>query len=225
MNETFDLNKLKWTCEGLVPVIAQDKLTGEVRMFAYANREALELTLQTHEAHFFSRSRNSLWKKGESSGHTLQVTEIWTDCDADVVLYMVLPTGPTCHTGQVSCFFRSLMPASEVGDAYSRAMPVIGQLQEKLLARKTSSSDESYTRSLLDSGPTRIIEKIIEESRELTEAVQNESDARVASESADLLYHVLVALLHREIPLDAISRVLLERFRLSGHAEKQSRSP
>ena len=102
------LAELKYDQSGLLTVVAQDRLTGELRMLAHANREALQATLDTGEAYFFSRSRNALWKKGESSGHVLRVSEVWTDCDGDAVLYLVDPAGPTCHTGRESCFFQRL---------------------------------------------------------------------------------------------------------------------
>ncbi len=216
----FDLASLKKDASGLVTVVAQDRLTGEVRMVAHANEEAVRRTIETGAAHFFSRSRQALWKKGETSGHVMRVHEVWADCDADALLYLVDPEGPTCHTGAPSCF---VTRASE-GTAALRAAPLFVRLEEALAERRARSGDESYTRSLLDGGAVKIGGKLREEADELARAIAEESPERVASEAADVLYHALVALLSRDVPLRDVEAELARRFGVSGHDEKASRS-
>ncbi len=208
---------------GLVPAIAQDAETGELRMMAYADRESLERTLETGFAHFFSRSRGKLWKKGESSGNVLAVRSVWLDCDGDTVVYLVDPTGPSCHTGAETCFFRKLDPNGRTLEAGTTAQPTLLRLEQTLEARRASSSDASYTKSLLDAGAPKIDDKVREEAAELGQALRDEPDERVASEAADVIYHLLVGLILREIPLRDVLRELSRRFAQSGHEEKASR--
>ncbi len=211
---------LKLDEAGLVTVVVQDRASGEVRMLAHANPEALEATRRTGLAHFFSRSRGRLWKKGEESGNTLRVFEVWLDCDRDAVLYLVDPHGPTCHTGAPSCFFDRKIPSVTETD---RGLPVLAALAQIIERRKASTADESYTRSLLDKGPRKIGEKLREEADELANALESESDARVVSEAADLVYHALVGLKSRGLTMRDVSRELARRFGTSGHDEKASR--
>ncbi|MFK7989239.1 MAG: bifunctional phosphoribosyl-AMP cyclohydrolase/phosphoribosyl-ATP diphosphatase HisIE [Sandaracinaceae bacterium] len=215
--------ELKRDAQGLVTVIAQDRRSGEVRMLAHADEAALRATLSTGFAHFFSRSRQRGWKKGEESGNVLRVFEVWIDCDADAVLYLVEPAGPSCHTGAPSCFFRRVSPAEEPG-AGSRALPALPLLEAALQARRDAPADRSYTRSLLDKGPAKIAAKLTEEAGELGDAIADESDARVVSEAADVIYHLMVGLLSRGVPLAAVESELLRRFGVSGHVEKAQRS-
>jgi phosphoribosyl-ATP pyrophosphohydrolase/phosphoribosyl-AMP cyclohydrolase len=222
----MNLAELKYDERGLLTVVAQDRLTGELRMLAHANRQALQATLDTGEAHFFSRSRNALWKKGESSGHVLRVSEVWTDCDGDAVLYLVDPAGPTCHTGRATCFFRVIGEDGEITDDAARhGMSALPRLEAELEARKASGAAKSYTRKLLDGGPEAINAKITEEAGELAQAIAGESDERVVSEAADLLYHAMVGLLHRGISMRAGEGELARRFGVSGLAEKAARKP
>ncbi len=205
---------------GLVPVVVQDELTGEVRMVAWANEEAVRRTRERGRATFFSRSRDALWEKGETSGNTIEVGRVLVDCDEDTLIYAARPHGPSCHTGAESCFFR------EMGDGGVReAEPVtlLGRLERVLESRKTSSGEASYTRSLYDGGAEKIGAKLREEADELARAVAGESDERVASEAADLLFHALVALRQRDVPLRDVLEVLSSRMGQSGHAEKASR--
>lgn len=214
---------LRFDDAGLLPVIAQDRHTGEVRMVGFADEEALRATLQSGEAHFHSRSRDALWKKGESSGNVLHVSEVWTDCDADTVLYLCEPTGPTCHTGKPSCFFRRVDGALNIDDVEERALPALEALFETLKARQRSDGGKSYTKSLLEKGPAKIGEKLREEADELAVAVQNESDERVVSEAADVMYHLAVGLLSRGVSMADVQKELARRFGVSGHAEKAGR--
>lgn len=200
--------------KGLMPVVVQDDLTGEVRMLAYANAEALELTRSSKRATFFSRSRNALWIKGESSGHVIEVREVRFDCDEDAALYLGEPRGPSCHTGSESCFGSSgAVPRS----------PLLVRLEASLEDRKKETATKSYTKSLYDQ-PSRIGEKIEEEAAELARALASESDDRVVSEAADVIYHLMVGLRHRDVPLRAVLAELDRRFGTSGHAEKAARS-
>lgn len=218
------LDALRYDDQGLVAVIAQDAETGEVRMIAYADRAAIERTLETSEAHFFSRSRQKLWKKGESSGNTMSVREVWVDCDGDALIYLVDPAGPSCHTGKDTCFFRQLGTGGEpIEAAPASAAPTLLRLERILHERRAASANESYTKSLFDGGPTKIDAKVREEASELGQALIGESKDRVASEAGDVLYHLLVGLALREISLRDLLEVLSKRFSRSGHEEKASR--
>lgn len=218
---TFD--DLDFDEKGLVAVIAQDAKTGEVRMMAYANAAAIEQTLATGFAYFYSRSRSELWKKGESSGNVMRVRSVWVDCDGDTLIYLVDPEGPSCHTGAETCFFRRLDGDGRPQEAGASAQPTLLQLEQRLEARRSSNAEKSYTKSLLDAGATKVGEKVREEAAELGQALHEESDARVASEAADVLYHLLVGLILRQIPLRQVLRELSARFGQSGHEEKASR--
>merc|ERR1711916_116765 len=154
----MDLSTLKWDAKGLVSVVVQDRCNGEVRMLGYANREAVEKTLSTGLAHFYSRSRSSLWCKGETSGNTLQVSGVFADCDGDALVYLADPNGPTCHTGQETCFFRQVAEGG-VQDAVP-ARPVMSALWQTLEARRDADAVKSYTRMLLTKGSAKIAEKV-----------------------------------------------------------------
>ena len=193
-------------------------------MLAHANREAVLQTLETGYAHFFSRSRQQLWKKGESSGNTLRTFEVWADCDADALVYLVEPAGPSCHTGAETCFFRRVGhgDAPEAGEG-SRAAPTLLRLTETLAARAAGDEEKSYTKSLLEKGAPKIGAKLREEAGELADALEGESDERVAAEAADLLYHAMVGLQLRGLTLRDVEDVLASRFGVSGHDEKAAR--
>jgi phosphoribosyl-AMP cyclohydrolase / phosphoribosyl-ATP pyrophosphohydrolase len=216
----MELPALKLDAAGLVTVVAQDRASGEVRMIAHANEEALRKTAETGLAYFFSRSRGRLWMKGEESGNTLEVSSMWLDCDADAVIYLVRANGPTCHTGAPSCFFTRLHPRAASG----RALPVLAELEVELAHRRSASAEKSYTRALLEGGAPKIGAKLREEADELARAIEGESDDRVVAEGADLVYHALVALLSRGVPLERVERELARRFGVSGHDEKAGRT-
>ncbi|MFW6049874.1 MAG: bifunctional phosphoribosyl-AMP cyclohydrolase/phosphoribosyl-ATP diphosphatase HisIE [Myxococcota bacterium] len=220
----MNLADLKWDASGLVTAVVQDRHTGEVRMVGHANLEAVRSTLRTGQAHFFSRSRRSLWRKGESSGHTLDVHEVWADCDGDAVIYLVDPEGPTCHTGRRTCFFRHADSSGRFTDEVDRrADPTLVRLWDTLLSRSRTSADSSYTKSLLERGAPEIGRKLREEADELARAVADEPTERVASEAADVLYHLCVGLLSRDVELRDVEAELARRFGRSGHEEKASR--
>jgi phosphoribosyl-ATP pyrophosphohydrolase/phosphoribosyl-AMP cyclohydrolase len=219
---TSTLTALKFDERGLVPAVVQDRLTGEVRMVAWMNHEALEKTLETKRATFYSRSRQSLWVKGETSGHVLEVHDVLADCDGDTLLVLVDPAGPSCHTGRENCFFEAV---EEGGTrTTSPALPFLERLEGVLEERKLATGEKSYTRSLFDGGVPKIGKKIVEEAGEVVEALDKESDERVASEAADVLYHLLVGLRFRGVPFRAVLETLAGRFGTGGHAEKASRS-
>jgi len=214
------ITHLKFDESGLVTVVAQDRLTGEIRMVAHANQHAVEQTLATKEAHFYSRSRQKLWKKGETSGFTLKVHEVWADCDGDALIYLVEPLGPTCHTGQESCFFQRLdQPATA-----ERAMPVVLKLWHILQIRRGSEAPKSYTKTLLLGGVGKIGEKITEEAGEYVQALNREDANRVVSEAVDVVYHSLVGLLARDVELTVFLAEVARRFTQSGIDEKASRN-
>jgi phosphoribosyl-ATP pyrophosphohydrolase/phosphoribosyl-AMP cyclohydrolase len=217
------LRAITFDAQGLVPAIAQDALTGEVRMLAFMDRDALEATVRTGLATFWSRSRRAAWVKGETSGHTLAVVEVLLDCDGDCVLLRVDPRGPTCHTGAPSCFARSWREGRWADGA--RPLPEADALWATLDARRRDpdAAGRSYTRQLLDAGARRIGEKLREEADELARAVEGESDDRVASEAADLVFHALVGLVSRAVPWRAVLTALAKRRGVSGLAEKASR--
>jgi phosphoribosyl-ATP pyrophosphohydrolase/phosphoribosyl-AMP cyclohydrolase len=223
---TAFLDAVTFDASGLVPVIAQEARTGMVRMVAWANREALELTASTKAAHFWSRSRKALWRKGESSGHTLAVREVRIDCDGDVVLYLVDPVGPSCHTGATSCFYRR---ASEDGALVEDDGPpdppalVLARVADVIAERRRTRPEKSYVVSLLDAGFAKINGKISEEARELVEALPEGDPPHTAHEAADLLFHTLVGLEAAGVPLDDVMAELRRRFGISGIDEKASR--
>ena len=214
-----ELDGIKWNERGLVTVVVQDRNSGEVRMVAHANREAVAHTLETGLATFYSRSREALWTKGETSGNRIRVHEIWADCDGDALIYLGEPQGPSCHTGSASCFFSRLDEAAEGRGA----QPTLSKLFETLKARRDAGEARSYTRTLLDGGATKIGAKIREEAAELAEALVGETDDRVVSEAADVLYHLYVGLLDRGLSPEDVVRELGRRFGRSGLDEKASR--
>ncbi|MBC8131502.1 MAG: bifunctional phosphoribosyl-AMP cyclohydrolase/phosphoribosyl-ATP diphosphatase HisIE [Deltaproteobacteria bacterium] len=212
---------------GLVPVIAQDISTGGVRMFAWANRQALQQTATTGFAHFWSRSRQALWRKGESSGNVLHVRDLRIDCDGDVILYLVDADGPSCHTGHTSCFFRRLDGGNaelvEDDGPPDPAAVVVKRVADVIALRRRERPEKSYVVGLLDAGWPKVLGKISEESGELVEALPEGDAAHTAHEAADLLFHVLVGLEKAGVPVDEVFSQLQRRFGVSGLVEKASR--
>jgi phosphoribosyl-ATP pyrophosphohydrolase/phosphoribosyl-AMP cyclohydrolase len=214
---------LQFGDHGLIPVVVQDHLTGEVRMVAYATAEAIENTVQTGRATFWSRSRGELWEKGRTSGNAIEVRRVLVDCDADCVVYSGEPHGASCHTGAESCFFQVLENGS-LSQATDQPQTLLATLEAVLESRKKATGDKSYTKSLYDAGPAAIGAKVREEADELGRALESEGDDRVVSEAADLLYHLLVAIRWRAIPLRRVLAELSRRLGTSGHVEKAGRS-
>jgi phosphoribosyl-ATP pyrophosphohydrolase/phosphoribosyl-AMP cyclohydrolase len=178
-------------------------------MVAYADREALQRTLSTGFAHYYSRSRKTLWRKGETSGHEQRVAEVRLDCDGDTVLFRVEQTGPACHTGSRTCFSTSVAPVGGKGE--DPGGHLLSRLAATISARAAERPEGSYTVQLLDRGISQVSQKVGEEAVELVVAANAQDDARVAAESADLVYHLLVLLQARGVTLDAVLRELEQR--------------
>jgi len=193
--------------DGLIPCISQNADTGEVLTLAYMNEESLGLTESTGELHFFSRSRQEIWKKGETSGNVQKVRQLRIDCDGDAMLALVEPAGPACHTGERTCFYRELDTGETPEPVNEEALP---ELERTLSARAAERPEGSWTVKLLDD-PELVAEKVLEEAEEVTRAVREETDERVANEAADVLYHMTVLLKSRGIGLDKVMEVLNER--------------
>jgi phosphoribosyl-ATP pyrophosphohydrolase/phosphoribosyl-AMP cyclohydrolase len=186
---------------GLVPVVAQDRASGDVLMVAWANAEALARTAETGVAHFWSRSRKALWRKGETSGNELRVVEVLRDCDGDTLLLVVEPSGPACHTGARTCF----------GDVSPTAAGMLEELARVVAGRAAAAPEESYTARLLAKGPDQVLKKIGEEATEVVLAARVQTEERLVEESADLLYHLLLALHMRGVPLARVMDELRRR--------------
>ncbi len=203
--------KLRFNSEGLVPVIAQDYRTGEVRMFAWANEEALKKTLETGYAHYFSRSRKKLWKKGESSGELQRVIDVLVDCDEDVVIYVVeQEKNRACHTGERNCFYRKID-----GERKGRVYPfeVLPRLQEIIQNRLEEKPENSYTVSLAQRGLDRVLQKFGEESVEALIALKNGRKEEILAETADMLYMLTLALTLQNIDIKEVMEELTRRMR------------
>ncbi|MDQ2935768.1 MAG: bifunctional phosphoribosyl-AMP cyclohydrolase/phosphoribosyl-ATP diphosphatase HisIE [Chloroflexota bacterium] len=200
---------------GLVPCVMQDDASGEVLTLGYMNEEALRLTVETAEVHFFSRSRDEIWHKGETSGNVQRVRQLRYDCDGDALVALVEPAGPACHTGERSCFYRELGGSAATGKDAPRAEgepglaahEALAALERTLRKRQSERPEGSYTVELL-SDPERIGAKVTEEAEEVTRAAREESEQRVAEEAADLLYHLSVLLLSRGVDQVDVMEVL-----------------
>jgi len=192
----------------LLPVVVQDADSGEVLMLAWANAEAVAATERTAEAHFWSRSRGELWRKGATSGNLMHVVELAADCDADSILYRVRPSGPACHTGSRSCFADGAVPARAPAPA---AVFGLHDLERIISTRRGADPATSYTARLLAGGPRRPAEKVTEEAGEVAGAALAGTDDELRGEAADLLYHLLVLLASRGIVLDEVESVLAAR--------------
>ena len=195
----MDDSEVAYDERGLVPCVVQDWRTGEVLTLAYMNAEALARTRESGEVHFWSRSRQELWHKGETSGNTLSLRGIRYDCDGDALLALVEPAGPACHTGERTCFHR--------GDAGPAPHEVLPALERTLGDRAARRPAGSYTVELLDD-PARIGEKVEEEAEEVARAAREESDERVDEEAADVLYHLMVLLRGRGRSMADVTEVL-----------------
>lgn len=199
----INFDDIRFDERGLIPAIVQDAATREVLTLAYMNRESLERTLETKQTWFWSRSRNELWHKGETSGNTQDVISLALDCDRDALIVLVNPAGPACHTGAVSCFDTGTQPPT-LG-------PLLDQLYELIETRERDRPSGSYTTYLFEEGLDKILKKVGEESAETIIAAKNDDDSRVAAETADLLYHLLVLLVARGVGLTDVAQELAQR--------------
>jgi phosphoribosyl-ATP pyrophosphohydrolase/phosphoribosyl-AMP cyclohydrolase len=215
----------KYNEQGLMPAVVQDAETKDILMLAYVNEESLKLSLEKGETVFYSRSRQELWHKGETSGNTQEIKEIYYDCDQDTLLFLVDPAGPACHTGETSCFYRKIaedteakaaeMNQKEIGaqniEADFAEEKVIDDLYQLILSRKKEMPEESYTTYLFEKGIDKILKKIGEESAEVIIAAKNEPKEELVYETSDLVYHMLVLLVERGITPAQIKKELFNR--------------
>jgi phosphoribosyl-AMP cyclohydrolase / phosphoribosyl-ATP pyrophosphohydrolase len=207
------LDELAWGTDGLVGVTIVDARDGAILTSAFANREAVESTMRTGATHLWSRSRQALWRKGETSGNTQRVVAIDVDCDGDALIYRVVPSGPACHTGNDSCFYRNLWTADDAtvkaGSAdFERA---VRHLVKTIDERRGASPETSYVAKMLARGVDGIGKKIGEEATEVVIAAKNDDRGELIWEAADLLFHTLVMLAQRNVDIDEVGRELLRR--------------
>lgn len=205
----MNIDNIQFDAQGLVPAIVQDAKSKAVLTLAYMNEESLKKTLEIGETIFYSRSRQELWHKGETSGNTQEVRSIHYDCDQDALLVQVVPAGPACHRGDYSCFSEELTD-SETKPKENR-YEILDELQTVLADRKATLPEGSYTSTLFQEGVDRIAKKIGEEAGEVIIAAKNDDPEELALESADLLFHLLLILTDRQVPLDDVLDVLEKR--------------
>ena len=203
---------LKYNEKGLIPAVVQDIDTKDVLMVAYMNEESLQKTIESGETVFFSRSRQELWHKGETSGNTQKVEEIYYDCDKDTLLILVEPAGPACHTGNISCFYRKLAESKDKKERYDKD-EIINMLYNLIKTRKNELPEDSYTTYLFEEGIDKILKKIGEESSEVIIAAKNEPQHELVYETADLIYHLMVLLVEKDVKLDQIKDELSDRYK------------
>lgn len=210
---TIAIADIKFDGHGLLPAIVQDANTLQVLTLAYMSAESLKRTLETNETWFWSRSRSSLWHKGETSGHTQRVVDVSVDCDHDAIRILVIPEGPACHTGAQSCFHNELQDARVMDNQKARVD--LGAMLDTLYAlvesRKRERPKGSYTTYLFDQGLDKILKKVGEESTEAIIAAKNEDSGALVREASDLLYHLIVLLVERGLTLDQVSGEMRSR--------------
>jgi phosphoribosyl-AMP cyclohydrolase / phosphoribosyl-ATP pyrophosphohydrolase len=214
----MNIEELKFDDNGLITAVVQDAVTREVLTVAYMNEESLGKSLETRETWFYSRSRQELWHKGETSGNTQRIVDIKYDCDGDALVVLVEPAGPACHTGTVSCFNESLLqeetPATEV--ATLSDYRILLALEQVIADRERERPEGAYTTYLFEKGVDKILKKVGEEASEVIIAAKNRDQEELKWESADLLYHLLVLLREQELPFKEVLSVLDKR-----HMEKK----
>jgi phosphoribosyl-ATP pyrophosphohydrolase/phosphoribosyl-AMP cyclohydrolase len=217
------LPDLAWDARGLLPVVVQAADSGEVLMVAWMNAEALRKTLETGRAHFWSRSRQALWPKGETSGHVQVVEAVYADCDRDTLLLLVRPAGPACHTGNRTCFFQRVDRPGERGagepatrEAWEAAGGILDTVERVVEARRAEPREGSYVSRLLAGGDAAVLKKIGEESAEVIVAALGEGPDRLVAEVADLWFHTLVLLGARGLSVRQVLAELARRHRPPG---------
>ncbi len=211
----MNLNELKYDDKGLVAVIAQDTENGQVLMFAYANEEALNKTIETKKAHYWSRSRQKLWMKGKESGHVQDIQDIFYDCDVDAVLYLVKQTGVACHTGERTCFYRSLTADdSKTAPTFNPDLSIktLDEVYDVIIDRKQNPKDNSYVSGLFKKGIDRILKKVGEEAGETIIGAKNGDKNELIYETADLWFHSMITLAYFDISPKDIYKELGRRF-------------
>lgn len=207
---------VKWDTAGLVPAIVQDARSKEVLMLAYMNRESLRKSVETGQTWFWSRSRAELWKKGATSGNTQQITALKYDCDGDTLLVEVIANGPACHTGAPTCFYRTAAAAAAAtstgsGSGADERFKVLAELEQLIAERYTERPEGAYTTYLFEKGLDKILKKVGEETAESIIAAKNGDNDELRYEVSDLIYHLLVLLRERNLPLDEIMQELERR--------------
>ncbi|ANU23865.1 bifunctional phosphoribosyl-AMP cyclohydrolase/phosphoribosyl-ATP diphosphatase HisIE [Planococcus donghaensis] len=200
------MTTIQYDQNGLIPVIIQHTETKEILTLAYANKEAVQKTMDTNETWLYSRSRNELWNKGATSGNTQQVTAVRLDCDGDSLIYEVIPNGPACHTGQNSCFYETIH-----GESNESPGDMIAQLAALIKTREKEMPEGAYTTYLFNEGVDKICKKVGEEAAEVIIAAKNRDAEELSMEAADLLYHVLVLLQEQKVDFSQVVDVLKER--------------
>jgi len=203
-----DINVIRFDEQGLVPAIIQDAVSGKVLMLAYMNRESLQKTIETRKTWFFSRSRNQLWNKGETSGNFQRVKKMSYDCDGDSLLVEVEQTGPACHTGEKSCFYRELFKER---DSLPINHDIIYDLYERIVKRKQNPMEGSYTNYLFREGIDKILKKIGEETSEVIIGAKNNNKEELIYELSDLIYHSLVLMVQQNIKIEDLKQELTRR--------------
>ncbi|MCF6138688.1 bifunctional phosphoribosyl-AMP cyclohydrolase/phosphoribosyl-ATP diphosphatase HisIE [Pseudalkalibacillus berkeleyi] len=204
------VSDLRFDENGLIPAVVQDAQSKEVLTLAYMNEESLQRSLSSKETWFYSRSRQELWHKGETSGHTQSIVDIRYDCDQDALVVLVQPKGPACHTGTFSCFNDSLLNENRKVESNDR-FAILSQLEKLIAEREQLRPEGSYTTYLFKEGVDKILKKVGEEASEVIIAAKNRDRQELSWETADLLYHVLVLLQEQALPLDEVLSVLKER--------------
>ena len=210
----FSLNDLSYNNDGLIPAIAQDWLDGSILMFAWMNMDSLKKTLKTKEVHYWSRSRSEIWRKGATSGNIQILKEIRFDCDNDALLLFIEQKGSgACHTGERSCFFNKISDFS-INEVNKKENPLSNECSElfnRLNDRAISPKKESYTNHLLTKGSNTILKKIGEESAEFIMACMKNDNSEIVNEAADIIYHLQVALLYKDVTWREVLEVLANR--------------
>jgi len=218
----MDLEQIKFNESGLVPVIVQDMRSGQVLMLAYANKDAIQKTIDSGKSHFWSRSREKLWMKGEESGNVQDIKEIYYDCDMDTILYLVEQTGVACHTGERTCFYRSLDGDKEAPSfESSNSSKTLDEVYEVILDRKLNPKDGSYVSGLFEKGLDKILKKIGEEAGETIIGAKNGDKKEVIYETADLWFHSMIVLSYFGIAPNDIYEELGRRFGKPKEAYRQ----
>ncbi|QJD86234.1 bifunctional phosphoribosyl-AMP cyclohydrolase/phosphoribosyl-ATP diphosphatase HisIE [Cohnella herbarum] len=209
-------DQIKWSEDGLVPAVVQDSLSKEVLMLAYMNEESLKKSLESGQTWFWSRSRNELWNKGATSGHTQQIVSLHYDCDGDTLLVKVQQKGPACHTGAYSCFYREGASAEEnatsTGQQEDRFGP-LSRLEATIAQRDAERPEGAYTTYLFEKGVDKILKKVGEETAEVIIAAKNRDQVELRAEAADLIFHLMVLLREQGIPFDGVLQELEFRHR------------
>ncbi len=228
--ERFDLTQIRFDESGLIPAIVQDAESGQVLTLAYMNTESLRLTVETGLTHFYSRSRQRIWQKGEESGHIQRVHEIYFDCDEDTLLIKAEQVVAACHTGRRSCFFRRLYPSPETLEelnrqqfdpeaVYGGSLAILQQIFDVIKDRQARPLPDSYVSGLFSKGQDQILKKVGEEATELVVASKNGNPEEIIYEAADLWFHTLVLLGHHGIAPSEVARELRKRYGKKSKAE------